>query len=582
MDIVGIDFGTTNVRVSIWDSERDLPPQPQEIGADGITTMPAVVALRRQPGGEVSVIVGEEADSEIDDPNEILVIRNIKRYALSDDAYVNWHLEARSAQMESPKWPPTWWNPQKRCVQVWGQEFPVWDLIGHILEEALDRAGVGEGAEWRAGCPVHAGFSYRAELTRVLQQIMGTGNVNWVAEEPILFLLLVNRLGDLDGAPLKGSYLVYDLGGGSFDCALVELRGDNYHMTVHGADGHPLLGGSDIDNMLIAKLGYDGQPDLLRKAKERLSPENPSETLANGTVVTIQDLKSTLRDGKFVDRSRNSIWDAYLGAKLLWKRSDGEDDPPIGEVITRDNETGAVRFVWQSTWDDLAKDVDGIILFGGPTKSQYFYEHLSRIFGTQKVKRASELLPVLIGLPDLELVGISMGACYSYETPYSPMYVNRLPARVTLENLQSGDHVEYAPFENLTPTFKPFDAFVSQELPPQPPLVQCSTYGETVRLTITLPNGEVKCRTFIDKHINRDLMEYTLKLVIDRFGRVGIEQASEKMDPKKFTIFNNPPWQTEQQLRALQNLIRQQQRYEERQQIRGAFYINQLPWEYPT
>ncbi len=582
MEIVGIDFGTTNVRVSTWDSDGGPPPEPQVVGSGGTTTMPAVVALRRQPGGEVSVIVGEEADSEIDDPNETLVIRNIKRYALSDDAYVNWHLEARNAQMESPRWPPTWWDPQKRCVQAWGREFPVWDLIGSILKEALDRADVGEVSEWRAGCPVHASFGYRAELTRVLHQITGTGNVNWVVEEPILFLLLVDRLGSLGDSPLEGSYLVYDLGGGSFDCALVEFREGNYHMNVYGAEGHPLLGGSDIDTTLIEKLGYNGQPDLIRKAKERLNSENPSETLADGTVVTLDDLDSTLTSGRFVEESLNSMRDAYIGAKQLWKRSDGKDDPPIGEVITRDSETSAVRFVWQLTWDDLARDVDGIILFGGPTKSQHFSQHLSRQFGAHKIMNASELLPPLTGLADLELVGISMGACYSYQTSFSPMFINRLPARVTLANLQSGDYVEYEPFENFAPTFNPFCDFVSEELPPQPPLYRCSTYGQTIQLTITLPNGEVKCRTFLDKQINSGLMGYTLKLVIDRFGRVGVEQASEKMAPKRFMIFNNPPWQTEGQLKALQRLFSQQQKYEERQRAQGAFYINKPPWEYPT
>ena len=580
MDIVGVDFGTTNVRVSIWNSDEDTLPEPQFIGSgdEGTTTMPAVVALRRQSNGGVSVVVGEEADSEVDDSNT-LVIRNIKRYALSDDTYVNRHLELRNAQNRSPKWPPTWWNPQKHCFQAWGQEFPVWELIGRILGEAFSRTGIGEGLEWRAGCPVHAGLRYRAELNRVLHQITGKGDISWVVEEPVLFLALAHRFAS---PRLEGSYMVYDLGGGSFDCALVEFLKDNGQMIVYGADGHPLMGGADIDDMLSKRLEYTGQPDLMRKAKERLSDTNPSETLADGTVVTIHDLESTLEDGKFVEESLNSMRDAYIGAKTLWRRSDGEDDPPVGEVITRDHDTGAVRFVWQSTWDDLAKDVDGIILFGGPTKSSHFHRRLSQEFGERKIKSASNLLPTLARTPDLELVGVSMGACYSYQNSYSPLYINRLPARVTLENLQTDDKVEYEPFENLTPTFKPFDVFVSEKLPAQPPLVQSSSYGETIELKIIRPNGDVMCRTFVDKLVNSRLIGYTLRLVIDRFGRVGVEQASEKMAPKRFTIFDNTPWQTEGQIKALQWLIEQQRKYDERQRERGAFYINQLPWEYPT
>ena len=53
MQVVGIDFGTTNVRIATWDPNGDLPPEPQLIGEGGVAYMPAVVALHRQPGGNV-------------------------------------------------------------------------------------------------------------------------------------------------------------------------------------------------------------------------------------------------------------------------------------------------------------------------------------------------------------------------------------------------------------------------------------------------------------------------------------------------------------------------------------------------
>ena len=61
MHIVGVDFGTTNVRLSLWDSSNpsDLPVP---VRFDNATTMPAVVAFQRQLDGEVSSVVGIEAD----------------------------------------------------------------------------------------------------------------------------------------------------------------------------------------------------------------------------------------------------------------------------------------------------------------------------------------------------------------------------------------------------------------------------------------------------------------------------------------------------------------------------------------
>ena len=171
MRIVGVDFGTTNVRICSWDSEQDIAPDPLRIGHEDTATMPAVVALRREPRGSIEIIVGEDADSLQDDTNETLVINNIKRYALSSDDHVAWHLKYRNGLEDDPQWPPVWWNPDTHCVQAWGHEYPVWNLIYEILAEAFRRAGLDGEFEWRAGCPVHGGFEYRDGLTNVAETV---------------------------------------------------------------------------------------------------------------------------------------------------------------------------------------------------------------------------------------------------------------------------------------------------------------------------------------------------------------------------------------------------------------------------
>ena len=60
---MGVDFGTTNVRIAQWDVNEDPNPVSCEIG--GTTnpyTMPAVIAFERQKDGVVIHKVGEEAD----------------------------------------------------------------------------------------------------------------------------------------------------------------------------------------------------------------------------------------------------------------------------------------------------------------------------------------------------------------------------------------------------------------------------------------------------------------------------------------------------------------------------------------
>lgn len=573
MQVVGVDFGTTNVRISTWNSDQDLPPIPAPVGEEGTTTMPAVVAFQMNDGN-VSIIVGEDADALQDEENKTRVIRNIKRDALSNDAYVGWHSKVRNdqevAKGKTPKWPKPGWDAEKRCFHIWGEEFPVWDLIRRILAEAFRRAGITGDFEWRAGSPVHADMSYREGLAQALFQVTGKADVNWISDEPILFLTLARRLGDLT----EGSYLVYDVGGGSFDCALVEVKRNE--MLVYGADGHPLLGGSDVDDGLTDKVGYTGQPDLLRQAKERLSPANPSEVLSDGNVITLDHVEAVMREEKFALKSISTTRDAYVSAKRLWKRDPGV--PPVGEMASSDPTTREVEFVWQLMWDDLARDVDKIILFGGPTKAEYFPRELSRRFGEGKVIAAADLLPTLIGTPNLELVGISMGACYSYEDSYDPLYLNRIRARIVLQDLQTGAKVEYEPYQHFDfkrdeskperPAFRsstPFDPYVSE------PLVQEKSAPHEYELTITYPNdvfiqdpsdNSRPARYVIDGYLESEQDGHagrqpatSLRLIIDRYGRVGVEKHSSGPGlswTKVSLIVDTPPWQIDLQRQPLE------------------------------
>lgn len=66
--------------------------------------------------------------------------------------------------------------------------------------------------------------------------------------------------------PEEGHYLVYDLGGGTFDVSLVRVHGGEMHVVAHGGDN--FLGGSDFDKRIYEwviqqiELGYGRYPQL--------------------------------------------------------------------------------------------------------------------------------------------------------------------------------------------------------------------------------------------------------------------------------------------------------------------------------
>ena len=549
MQVVGVDFGTTNVRVATWDSNQpDVPPQPHLIGDGDSYNMPAVVAFQRQPGGVVMPVVGQDADALRDGPDTV-VVRNIKRWALSDDPFVSWHLTGGRVER------PHWWNHETRSVDALGQQYPVREIMRLILVEAIHRAGISGDFEWRAGCPVHASLGYRSELAGVLSEFGGSNKVAHVVEEPILLLALVHRLRTIT----PGSYLVYDLGGGSFDCAIAEV-GEDGQMTVYASHGHPLLGGAMIDDLLAKTLGYEeGDQKSLRTAKELLGPSSPEQNVDVGINLSWRELEETLDLAKFPGRTLAAMREAYISAKVLWKRAEGES--PIG-VIPSLRLGDAPRA--------FRDDLDAIILFGGSTKSAYFRERLEADFGVGKVKMAEDLVPPEI--PDANLTSLSAGACYLVEESYSPLYVNRLPARVTLEDTATGDRVGYEPYQHFAPNFNPAESFYSDRLPDRA--------GENAgyELTVTDADGDNPKSKLVDFARAGALNAATRspRLVIDKFGRIGIEDNG----PPWIEV-ESPSWQTQRQREFLQTIMDRQQEFarSERQRIHNLVTKNPFGWQ---
>lgn len=561
MQIVGVDFGTTNVRIATWDTgEPERPPEPQAIGPVDSFAMPSVIAFQRQRDGKITTVVGQDAD-ELEDGRDVVVVRNIKRWALSSDHFVCWHLESA----HTPR--PEWWNSQTRCIEVWGQEFPVREAIRLILAEAFRRANVTGEFEWRAGCPVHASLEYRSELAGVLSEFGGVNSVTSVIEEPVLFLALAQRRGALG----PGSYLVYDLGGGSFDCALAEVEEDG-QVTVYAAHGHPLLGGVRIDELLRERLGYEGPSYLLRSAKERLNSSGPAEPVDTRTNLSWEDLKGVV-DSRFLDGSVVAMREAYITAKVIWQREEGAS--PIGEIPS---------LRWGDVPQALSSNLDGILLTGGPTRSPLIQEWLADRFGDQKVKPAAESLPVEI--PDRELTALSMGACYAAAGEYNPLYISRLPARIILRETRSRNEVEYEPYRHFVSNFNPARPFISK------PLVPERNADAKYELNILDPDGKRLSRQSVDisrmnlgrstgglprllptRESSGNDSEVSYRLCIDNLGRVLI-----LANGRFLVVMENPPWQTKRQNAIIGSILDGQRQYEAEQRERVHHLITYNPY----
>jgi molecular chaperone DnaK (HSP70) len=142
-----------------------------------------------------------------------------------------------------------------------GAEVPVVELFAGVLRRVADEARRVAAADFDAvvlSYPAGSGGQRRGALERAAAAVAGLGPVALVAEpvSAARHFLAQRRAsgtgGDRTGR--KAPMVIYDLGGGAFDVAVVD--GDR----VLAADGLPDVGGLDIDTALLRHL-VDTDPE---------------------------------------------------------------------------------------------------------------------------------------------------------------------------------------------------------------------------------------------------------------------------------------------------------------------------------
>ena len=552
--IVGVDFGTTNVRIAQWDVDEDAAPVSCEIGGEANSyTMPAVIAFERQKNGEVIHKVGEEADEIGDDRDDVQVVHNIKRYALMSDEYVRRQYD-EDVVHQKKTW-PKWFDPDTGSIRLWSETITVEEAMRLIMKEAIAKSGLsGQTAEWRAGCPVESNLAYRRALVSALEDLGCTGKVGWISQEPLLLLALGKAIESLT----DGYYLVYDLGGGSFDCTAVEVK-DN-EITVLAEGGLSALGGMDIDDNLKERLGYTGPPARLRIAKEQLAG-NETLRLPGGFLLTNTDVRQSLEDLMLMDQTLTAMATAFEKAQIVRREIEGN----VSDLRKRIGR--------QESIEAMSREVDKVFVVGGPTRMSYFTDKLEAIFGRDKVVTADEFTQSAgraegrADIGDPTLTALSHGACYMQGKVYIPRMVDRVPAQISLgvSDYYSTEVDIHEPFDRFSR--QSLGSFKGREIFRRVLYDFEQTQLEGHRraiywVTVTSPDGEVIFKSD-PKKMEMPREGYTgprvdrISLMIDPLGGVKVKLMAgrrpfDRRDLRSSLhkeiesvrdVFSDPPWQ---------------------------------------
>ncbi|MBP7861464.1 Hsp70 family protein [bacterium] len=329
----GIDLGTTNSCIANFDGEKVKVFQNN----DQMNVTPSVVRIEKNG----RTIVGRRAyATKLENPEN--VASEFKR----------------------------WMGQKDRChFQASGKSLSAEELSAEILKTLIDdvRSQTGEQIE-AAVITVPAAFGQlQCEATSRAAQLAGLKE-SVLIQEPVAAAIAYGLSPDARDQ----RWLVFDLGGGTFDVAVISSKEGRLTVLDHRGDNH--LGGKDIDKLIVEKLLY---PELVKEFRIPSSEENPKFHQK-----LIQRLRLKAEEAKIdLSRADKAIVGLFeLGDDLDGNSIEGEINisrsqleklcvPLVENCISLCEETIEGARCSRS-------DLDKIILVGGPTQMPFIREEL--------------------------------------------------------------------------------------------------------------------------------------------------------------------------------------------------------------
>ena len=333
----GIDLGTTNSLVASVKSGSAVCLADE----DGNTSLPSVVRYL----GNGETVVGKEAlgAQKTDPQNTVSSAKRLIGRTLSEiDAA---HLPYRFGQSE-------------KIIELHtknGIKTPI-DVSADILASLKARAEQSLGGELvGAVITVPAYFDdAQRQATKDAARLAGI-NVLRLLNEPTAAAIAYG----LDNAA-EGTFVVYDLGGGTFDVSVLQLSKGLFEVKATG--GNSALGGDDFDHRLFCHIVEKNSQSLtdtrdvqllfglVRAAKEELSsqPETRVQAaLSDGTMLDVH-----------ITRAEFHALTQHLVAKTL---------EPVKQAL---KDAGVSK-----------SDIKGVIMVGGATRMLHVQQAVGAFFG---------------------------------------------------------------------------------------------------------------------------------------------------------------------------------------------------------
>jgi molecular chaperone DnaK len=369
MAVVGIDLGTTNTVVACVRGGR------VHVLADdqGRRLLPSVVSFH--PGGDVLVGYPAKERRVVDAKNTIASVKRLLGRAWGTDEIARARQRFPFELKEGPGQGP--------LVVARGQEYTLPEISAFVLKRArsIAESALGETVD-RAVITVPANFNeLQRAATKVAGRVAGL-DVLRIINEPTAAALAYGL-----GRTVKERIAIYDFGGGTFDCTLLDLSGNVFEVLATAGD--TFLGGDDLDLAIAERMSeaflhahrYDPRTDP--QAFERLR--------VAGEVVKIE-LSSKERMHTKLREVAFGVGGAHLDLDFGMTRDELEmlATPLVERTFAVCQEALSVARLPVSAFDK-------VILVGGSTRIPLVRRRVEQFFGEPPLDRVNPEEVVAIG-----------------------------------------------------------------------------------------------------------------------------------------------------------------------------------------
>ena len=369
MAVVGIDLGTTNTVVACVRGER-VQVLADELGR---RLLPSVVSFP-QTGG---VLVGQAAKDRrvLDAKNTIASVKRLIGRAWDSSEIARARRRFAFELKEGPEHGP--------LIVVRGEEHTLSEISAFVVERAkkIAERALGEGVD-RAVITVPAHFNeLQRAATKVAGRVAGL-DVLRIINEPTAAALAYGL-----GRSVKERVAVYDFGGGTFDCTLLQLSGNVFE--VLATAGVSFLGGDDLDTAIAERMA-----DAFLRA-HRFDPRSDAQAFERLSVAGEKlkiELSSTERALVKLREVPSGVGSPRFELEFGMSRGDLETlaTPLVERTFAVCEEALAIAQLPVSAFDK-------VILVGGSTRIPLVRRHVERFFGTPPLDRVNPDEVVAIG-----------------------------------------------------------------------------------------------------------------------------------------------------------------------------------------